>query len=67
MKKVTIILPDKIIRVIGSHDNSKKKEIDVNAQNIINALVTDDYHMNYFFNDRKKIKVVSIKNIDADN
>lgn len=67
MKKVTLILPDKIIRVIGSHDNSKKKEVDVNAQNIINALVIDDYHMNFFFNDRKKIKVVSIKNIDDDN
>lgn len=49
MKKVTIIVPDKILYVLGTSISSETKEVETNHERIIEALESNDYHVNYYF------------------
>ncbi len=64
MKKVTLLLPDKMIYVKGSFGNSIKTEVDITEKNIIKALTMDDYHMNYFFKDESQITVLKVEEVE---
>ena len=61
MKKVILILPDKIQHVIGS-SRSKKVELEnLNSVNLIKALCDrEDYHQYFSFESPDDVKVVSI-------
>ncbi len=62
MKKVTLIVPDKINHVTGTTSSSRLKEIVTDEKNIIRALETNDYHDNYYF-PINSVKVESIRKI----
>ena len=49
MKKVTIIVPDKILYVLGTSISSETKEVETNRESITEALEANDYHVNYYF------------------
>jgi len=61
MKKVTLILPDFITRVIGTSAFSKKEEIELTSENLILVLSHNaDYHEDYGFQP-DDIEIVSIE------
>ncbi len=60
MKRITLIVPDKIIRVSGTSSWSRSKEVEVDSESIIGALEANDYHDNLYF-PRGMIKVQSIE------
>ena len=63
MKKITLIVPDKIQHVIGSSRSRRVKSENVMPENIIKALCDrDDYHQYFHFESSNDIKVVSIVN-----
>jgi len=49
MKRIVLIVPDKIIHVVGTSRNSQSEEIDVNRENITRALEMNAYHENLYF------------------
>ena len=62
MKKVTLILPDKLIHTLGSSISSIQSKIDVTPENLLMALTYDDYHESFKFN-KKDVSVVSIEDV----
>ena len=66
MKKVTLLLPDKIIRVLGTSSMSRTSEIDLTPENMINVLVVDEYHESFKFK-REQVKVLSIESVDDED
>ncbi len=62
MKKVTLIVPDEIIHVIGTTSSSRQKKIMTDRKNIVQALETNDYHDNYYF-PIGSVKVESVRQI----
>ena len=61
MKKITLIVPDKIQHVIGSSRSRRVKSKKVIPENIIKALCErDDYHQYFYFESSDDIRVVSI-------
>ncbi len=61
MKKVTLLLPDKINRTVGASRWSKTDEIDLTPENII-LVLTDksSYHDRYTFSP-EDVEILSIK------
>jgi len=62
MKKVTLLLPDKMIRVLGTSRTTYHSEVDLTPGNMINVLALDDYHDRFKFN-MKDIMIVSIESV----
>ena len=61
MKKITLIVPEKIQHVIGSSRSRRVKSQDVMPANLIKALCDrDDYHQYFYFESPNDVKVVSI-------
>lgn len=61
MKKVILIVPDKIQHVIGSSRSRRVRSENLSALNIIAALCDrDDYHQYFYFESPDDVKVVSI-------
>jgi hypothetical protein len=61
MKKVTLIVPDKIERVIGGSRSRHCDSVIVTADTIMRALCERrDYHQYYYFEASEKVRVVSI-------
>ena len=61
MKKVVLIVPDKIQHVIGSSRGREVESENVRSSNIIKALCDrDDYHQYFYFESPEDVKVVSI-------
>ena len=61
MKKVTLIVPDKIQHVIGSSRIIRSKSEKINPDNIKKALCErSDYHQYYHFKSSDKVEVLSI-------
>jgi hypothetical protein len=62
MKKITLIVPDKIDHVIGSSRQKRSKAEEVTPDNIKKALCDrKDYHQYYYFESSDRVKVVSIE------
>ena len=64
MKKVTLLVPDEMVYIKGTGHASIKSTVPITSDNLIKALTYDDYHMNYYFEGEKDIRVVSIENCD---
>jgi hypothetical protein len=63
MKKVTLILPDKILHTLGSSRWTKTDEIDVNPANLIRLFEgSNDYHESFRL-DTSQIEILSIEPI----
>lgn len=62
MKKVTLLLPDKIIRTLGTSRFSETDEVDFTPENLINVLVLDEYHDRFKFKE-EDIEIVSIESM----
>jgi hypothetical protein len=61
MKKVTLIVPDKIEHVIGSSRSRRSSSVEVTPANMKNALCDrSDYHSYFYFECADRVKVVSI-------
>ena len=61
MKKVLLIVPEKIQHVIGSSRSREVESENLSAGNIIAALCDrDDYHQYFYFETPDEVKVVSI-------
>ena len=64
MKRIVVIVPDKVKIVNESHSNSYSKEYDVTGELIIQMFSRiTDYHENIFFEDSKTILVESIEDV----
>ena len=61
MKRIVLIVPDEIYRIIGTREGTSRSSVEVTPENILKVLgKRDDYHEDYCFEDLEKIKVVSI-------
>jgi len=60
MKKVTLLLPDKILYTIGTSNGPQTKALGTDRENIIEALEGNDYHVNYYF-PNGSVEVVSVQ------
>ncbi len=49
MKRITLLVPDKIIHISGTSRSSHSERIEVTRDNIVKALETNDYQINYYF------------------
>ena len=66
MKKITLIVPDKIQHVIGSSRSRRVKSENIMPENIIKALCDrDDYHQYFHFDSPDDVKVVSIVDFEV--
>ena len=66
MKRVVLIVPDKIDRIIGTREGTSRSSVEVTPENLLKVLgKTDDYHEDFCFVDFKRIKVVSIDDYDG--
>jgi len=64
MKKVTLLLPDKITRTLGTSFVSRTGEVDFTARNLLKVLCEDsDYHERYKFI-KDDVKILSIESIN---
>ena len=61
-KKVTLLLPDKIIHTMGSSRSTYTKEVDLTAEGLINALSLNAYHERWRFKEAD-IEVLSIRTV----
>lgn len=62
MKRVTVIVTDKIIQVNRGSKWSNSQKVGVNKRNVIDALEMNDYHDNCYF-PRGSVKVVFIEEV----
>ena len=63
MKKVTLLLPDKINRTIGASRWSKTDEIDLTPENLLKVLIDKtSYHDRYTISP-KDIQILSIESV----
>jgi hypothetical protein len=61
MKKVTLIVPDKIERVIGGSRSRHCDSVHLTPDNILRALCERrDYHQYYYFEAAERVRVLSI-------
>ncbi|MBI4978460.1 MAG: hypothetical protein HZC28_13350 [Spirochaetes bacterium] len=65
MKKVTILVPDEITYVKGTGSGSVRVKEATTADAILGALTMNDYHCNYFFEDRETIQIVAIEDASS--
>ncbi len=65
MKRVTLLLPDKLISVGGSSRWTCREELPTTPENVIKALTSNDYHLNYYFAERS-VAVQSIEDIQEE-
>jgi hypothetical protein len=64
MKKVTLILPDKVLRTLGTSRWSRTEEIDLTPESLQRVLCEDtDYHEGYKFN-LEDVEILSIEPLD---
>jgi len=64
MKKVTLILPDQVLRTIGSSRWSRTDEVDLTPENLKLVVCQDsDYHDTYRFK-AEDIEILSIEPLD---
>ena len=60
MKKVTLILPDKVTKIGGTSRTVYHYEIELTPEDIIKIFCESDYHSRYKF-EEKDIRVISIE------
>lgn len=60
MKKVTLLLPDKVTKVGGTSRSVYQQEIELTAKEVIKIFCESDYHSYYKFQE-DDIKVISIE------
>ena len=64
MKKVILILPDKINQTIGGSRWSKTCEVDLTKENLLSVLCDrSSYHDHWSFSP-KDVKILSIESVD---
>ena len=63
MKKVTLLLPDKLISVGGSSRWTCKEDLPTTPENVIKALTSNDYHLNFYYAE-KSLEVLSIADVE---
>ncbi|MFA9453321.1 MAG: hypothetical protein ACERK6_05330 [Candidatus Aminicenantaceae bacterium] len=64
MKKVTLILPDKVLRTLGTSRWSRTDEMDLSPESLELVLCENtDYHESYKFQ-AEDIKILSIEPLD---
>ena len=65
MKKVILILPDKINHKLDASKFTKKDEVETTRKGIIKMLSERlDYHEDYYFKNPDEIKILSIEEIE---
>lgn len=63
MKKVTLLLPDKIYRTLGTSRSSKTDLIDLTPENLLKVLCDDSsYHDRYKFKP-EDVQILKIKSV----
>ena len=63
MKKVTIVVPDRILYVSGTSMRSETKEVETSRESVTETLEANDSHVNYYF-PNGSVKVESIEGIE---
>ncbi len=61
MKIIRLQVPDSITRASGGGSFTRSREIEVDAETIIKALTTNDYHDSWYFPDPDSVKVLSVE------
>ena len=65
MKKVTLLLPDKIIKVGGTSRSRFESEVELTPKEVIKMLCNRDYHSSYKLYE-KDVRVLSVENYVED-
>ena len=61
MKKITLIVPDKIEHIVGSSRSTRTTSEEITPDNISKALCDrSDYHQSYYFKSSDEVEIVSI-------
>lgn len=60
MKKVTLLLPDQVMHIIGNARNAQRIMEDLTAERLVDMLCLDDYHETYKLR-REQVQVLSIE------
>ena len=66
MKKVTLLLPDKIDHSLGTSRSIRHTDVDVTPENMIKVLCLDDYHERYMF-DEEDVQVLAIESVNDED
>lgn len=62
MKRVTLLLPDKMIRVFGGSRSTYRDEVEITPESMICVLALDAYHDRFKFKE-EDIEIVSIESV----
>ncbi len=65
MKKVTLILPDRVTKIGGTSRTVYKQEIELSEEDLIKIFCETDYHSHYKF-EKKDVKIISIEDYDEE-
>jgi hypothetical protein len=60
MKKVTLLLPDKVMHIIGDSRHAHRSMEELTAEKLIDMLCLADYHETYKMK-REEVRVLSIE------
>jgi hypothetical protein len=60
MKKVTLLLPDQVLHIIGNSRHAHTVLEDLTAERLIDMLCLDDYHETYRLR-RDQVQVLSVE------
>jgi hypothetical protein len=63
MKKVTLLLPDQVLHIIGNSRTAHKVLEPLTAEKLVDMLCLDDYHESYKLN-RNQVQVLSVEEIE---
>lgn len=63
MKRITILVPNTMTYTWGGHRHTDSEAVKVDMATILLALVTDDYHTNWYFHNPKSIVIEAIEDI----
>jgi len=65
MKRITLLVPDEMVRTVGSSRHSRRMRVAVSPEALVHALEVTDYHESYHF-ERDTVTVESIEEVEEE-
>ncbi len=63
MKKVVLLLPDKVIHMFGTSRSHREMEVDLTKETLMKVLAEEvDYHERYKFS-QEDVQIISLKDV----
>ena len=61
MKRIVLMVPDRMTYARGTSRDSETETVDTTEENIVNALTMNEYHENYYFEEKDTVRIISIE------